>query len=229
MLSFFTPEKVNASRKSRSGAFTLIELLVVIGIIGILAGGVGLILRGNNPGAALRAAQSTLIGTLSAARGQAALNQTNAMIIVQSDPAVDNFLRSVRVVVEITAGSGTWKEVGGEVILPQGVYIVPNSATLTGAAVSNSTAKRLSSFFTTSASVPGLTINGVSTTTNFLQSTVFTPLGGIGSVGGRVLVAAGTSTGATTITLDNTAAVRGFIISKYGVATLVNESETLDN
>jgi prepilin-type N-terminal cleavage/methylation domain-containing protein len=211
-------------------AFTLIELLVVIGIIGVLAGGIGLMLKGNNPGSALRAAQSTLMGTLAAARGQAALNQTNAMIIVQSDPSVDNFLRSVRVVVEITAGSGTWKEVGGEVIMPQGVFIVPNSTSLTSTTLSSTASKRLSDFFTTSGSVTGLTINGAATSTSFLQSKIFTPLGSINSpTGGRVLVAAGNPTGATAFTLDNSAAVRGFVVSKYGVATLINDSETLDN
>lgn len=230
MLSALTPKKRNALGRSCVRAFTLIELLVVISIIAILAAGVGVMLKGNNPGSALRAGQSTLMSTLAAARGQAALSQTNAMIIVQADPAVENFLRSVRVVVETAANSGVWKEVGGEVILPQGVYIVPHSASLAGATVSDSGAKRLSDFFTTSGSVPGFMINGVSTTTPFLQSKVFTPLGSMSTaVGGRVLVAAGSGTGATTVSLDNTAAVRGFVVSKYGVATLVSESETLDN
>lgn len=214
------PSRISIKRRllGRS-AFTLVELLVVIGVIGALAAGVGLLLRGNNPGTALRSAQSTLASALSSARGQAALNQANAMLIVQADPAVENFLRSVRVVVSTSSG---WKEVGGEIILPEGVFVVPHNATTT--TLSDSSANRLSTFFTTSAPVTGLSM-----TTNFLQSREISPLGAMGSgVGGRILVAPGRQTGANAFTIDNTSAVRGLIVSNYGVATLVNESETLD-
>ena len=88
-----------ASRRSSSRAFTLIELLVVIGLIGLLAGGIGVAMKNKNPGTGLRSAQSTLVSLLSSARGQSALNQVDAMILVQADPTADNFLRSIRVVV----------------------------------------------------------------------------------------------------------------------------------
>jgi len=113
---------------SFSRAFTLIELLVVIGIIAVLAGGIGLAMRDNNPGSALRSAQGLALSSLSAARGQAALSQNNAQLIVQADNADDRFLRSIRVVVYDTTVSGNWRQVGGEILLPVGVYVVPPSA-----------------------------------------------------------------------------------------------------
>lgn len=202
-------------------AFTLIELLVVISIIAILAGGVGLALKGGNPGAALRGGQSTLVSSLSAAKGQAALNQANSMIIVDADSASDTFLRSVRVVVEKTAG--TWTEVGTPVILPQGVYVVPPGS-LGGVTLASSSASRASDFFVSG--TPAIT--GVTGT--FLQSNKFNSLGTLsGGVGGRLLVAAGTITGPNAVTIDNSVAVRGLVLSKYGIPTLLNEGDSLGN
>lgn len=207
--------------KSRGAAFTLIELLVVIGIIGVLAAGAGVILKGNNPATALRGGQSTLVSMLSAARGQSALNQVNAMIIVDSDKSSATFLRSVRVVVEKTAG--VWTEVGGEVILPQGVYVVPRDNSMSGY-VTLKNSSRVSDFFIDNKSVPGVTASA----STFLWSKQFTSLGAISvATGGKLLVAAGSLTGSELYTIDNDAAVRGLVISKYGVATLVNESESL--
>jgi prepilin-type N-terminal cleavage/methylation domain-containing protein len=210
------------SYRAAKGAFTLIELLVVIGIIAVLAGGIGVMLKGGNPGAALKAGQSTLMSTLAAARGQAAINQVNAMIIVDADPASETFLRSVRVVVEKT--SGNWTEVGGEVIIPQGVYVVPQFGITGVTLTSGNTAGRVSDFFLTTGPVIGVT----GPVTQFIQSKAFTPLGAMSAaVGGRLLVGAGTITGPNLVTIDNTNVIRGLIVSKYGVATVVNEGTSL--
>ncbi len=203
-------------------AFTLIELLVVIGIIAVLAAGIGLMLKGGNPGAALRAGQSTLMSTLAAARGQAALNQVNAMIIVDADISSDTFLRSVRIVVEKTPG--TWTEVGGEVVLPQGVYVVPHAGIDGVTLTSGTTAGHVSDFFTSTGNVPGV----AGAISQFLQSGQVTPLGTLsGGAGGRILVSAGNITGPNLLTIDNTNAIRGLVLSKYGIATLLNEGSSL--
>ena len=76
--------KTHNAVRCRSSAFTLIELLVVIGLIGLLAGGLGVAMKNKNPGSGLRSAQSVLVSLLSSARGQSALNQANAMILVQA-------------------------------------------------------------------------------------------------------------------------------------------------
>ena len=220
--------------RRRSAAFTLIELLVVIGLIGLLAGGLGVAMKNKNPGSALRSAQSILVSLLSSARAQSALNQVNAMILVQADPNVDNFLRSVKVVVQYKNPAtglvvpNQWTEVGGEVVLPEGIYIVPPIDNMTGAVVSiTGINARLSQFVSTTAAP----INGI--TGNYFTSMYLTAMGGVTDssnvevIGKRMLVAAGTPIDATSVKLDNASAIRGFAVSKYGVATLINDVDSI--
>ena len=210
----------------RSSAFTLIELLVVIGLIGLLAGGLGVAMKNKNPGSGLRSAQSMLVSLLSSARGQSALNQANAMILVQATPGDPNFLRSVKVVVETAPpGSNSWQEVGGEVVLPEGIYIVPPVDNMVGAEVSTLGENARLSKFVSNAAAP---VNGITGT--YFTSMYLTSLGGVSNSGsrvttsaGRMLVAAGAPTSATSVKLDNTSAIRGFVVSNYGVATLIND------
>jgi len=217
-----------SSRATR--AFTLIELLVVIGIIAALASGVGIALRGNNPDASLRSAQGLAMGALSSARGQAALTQSNARFIVQADSTRDDFLRSIRVVIPDPANSALWKQVGTEIILPEGVYVVPPTNTLTGvtfdAASGTWNIGRNSTFLRTAtgSDVAGLSNAAAATT---LVSRVITSLGSVDG-SGRIVVTSGRKTGAATIVLDNSSAVRGLSISRYGVASLINEPTSFD-
>jgi prepilin-type N-terminal cleavage/methylation domain-containing protein len=227
----------------RSSAFTLIELLVVIGLIGLLAGGMGVAMKNKNPGSGLRSAQSLLVSLLSSARGQAALNQVDAMILVQADPTKDNFLRSVRVVVKTAADPTKWQEVGGEVVLPEGIYVVPPITSVTGATLKllNDTDAKRRSLFVSTALVTGASLGPLVTEGQYFQSLYLTPLGGVkdpvttggGSgiqvTGGRLLVAAGRQTAERAWELDNVSAIRGFVVSSYGVATLINDTATLDN
>ena len=220
-------------RRCRSSAFTLIELLVVIGLIGLMAGGLGVAMKNKNPGSALRSAQSILVSLLSSARGQAALNQVNARILVQANPGADNFLRSVKVVVQykdpVTGAVSTskWVEVGGEVVLPEGIYIVPPVDNLASAVVTSTGENaRLSKFVSTAAAT--IDVNGVLGT--YFTSMDLTSMGGVDNSGstvktsaGRMLVAAGKPIDATSVKLDNTSAIRGFVVSNYGVATLIND------
>jgi prepilin-type N-terminal cleavage/methylation domain-containing protein len=207
-------------------AFTLIELLVVIGIIAVLASGVGLALRGNNPEASLRSAQGLAIGALSSARGQAALTQSNARIIVQADNNDANFLRSIRIVVPDSASPGNWKQVGGEIILPENVYVVPPTGSLTGVTFETANGSwnvgRNSTLFNAAtASVSGLT--------NATKSLVSKDISSLGTVeGGRIVVTPGHRTSGTAVTLDNASAVRGLVVSRYGVASLVDEATSFD-
>jgi prepilin-type N-terminal cleavage/methylation domain-containing protein len=219
------------SRKTTSAAFTLIELLVVIGIIAALAGGVGLALRDNNPGSALRGAQGLTVSALSSARGQAALTQANAKLIVQADKTNVNFLRAIRIVTTTDNGAN-WKQVGGEIILPSGVYIVPNG-TVPGLTLDPAGWGRKSTFF--SATAP-TTVTGITASDGlWISSGWISPLGvlttGSGStiVNGYIVVASGKITGPDAVTLDNYESLRGVDISRYGVATLVNEADSFGN
>lgn len=232
------------TRPVRISAFTLIELLVVIGLIGLLAGGLGVAMSNKNPGTGLRTAQSTLVSVLASARGQAAMNQADAMILVQADPAEENFLRAIKVVVQKRNSSTglvlekEWVEVGGEVVLPEGAYVVPPVKSMTGVSLSSPDPKRLSLFVSTS-TVKGASL-GLQRGTYF-QSLHLTPLGSVSvdatttasdpikTTGGRMLVAVGKQTSANAWSLDNANAVRGFVVSIYGVASLINNAATLDN
>jgi hypothetical protein len=201
-------------------------------------------MNNKNPGSGLRSAQSILVSQLSAARGQSALNQVDAMLLVQADPAKDNFLRSVRVVVQTASGINTWQEMGGEVVLPEGIYVVPPVIAVTGATLKllNDTDDKRRSLFVNTGTITGASLGTLVTPGTYFQSLRLTSLGsvldaasttatnsGIRVTGGRLLVAAGRQTGATAWELDNVGAIRGFVVSTYGVATLINDTATLDN
>lgn len=217
-----------------AAAFTLIELLVVISIIAVLAAGVGLALRGNNPESSLRSAQGLMVGALSSARGQAALAQTETRLVLQADSGDANFLRSIRVVAK-EASDTTWKQVGNEIILPEGVYVIPpQGSTVTGVTFDETAqggwigAKKTniqSSLF--EATPQDLnTIAGMEDAEIVLWSKEISSLGTVEG-GGDVFVTSGRKTGAVDVFLDNVAATRGLRISRYGVANLINDTDSL--
>ena len=217
----------------RTAAFTLIELLVVIGIIAVLAGIIGGALRGGNPGTALQAGQSTLVSLLANARGQAALNQTNAMLIVDvNDVTNDNYLRAFQVVIESTANPGKYIKTGDIVKLPQGIYLVPLTAgSLPAVTLSNSGGAWPSKRVSTAIQAPGPSINWDNTVTApdsnvYLQFKTYSQFGT--TSGGQIILAAGRRTSANSILLSNAEAIRGVNLSKYGIATLVNEGASFD-
>lgn len=209
---------MNSFKNRAPRGFTLIELLVVIGIIAVLAGGVGLALRGGNPDSAIRSAQGMIASTLSATRGQAALKQSYAKIIVQADSSKDNFLRLIRVVT--SPDQATWTQAGGDIILPTGVYVVP-SGVVNGLTTAGS--GRRSTFFGSPAAVSG--ISDVSN--SWLSSAVITPLGMVLS-SGYIVVGSGRQNGPSTVVLDNYDSVRGVSVSRYGIANLINDATSFD-
>ncbi len=211
-----------------SRAFTLIELLVVIGLIAALAAGLGLALRDNNPSSALRGAQGLMVSALSSARGQAALTQSNAKLILQADKTKDTFLRAIRVVVS-SDGGANWAQVGPEIILPNGAYMVPNG---TPDGVMQAGAGRRSTFFNSNAG----SVNGIAATEgSWFSSGWISPLGVLTTGGGstitsgNIVVGSGKTTAANMVTLDNYESFRGLAISRYGVPTIVNDAASFGN
>lgn len=215
----------NRQNRTKASAFTLIELLVVIGLIALLAGGVGIAMRGNNPTATLRSAQGLLSSALAAGRGQAALTQSNAELLVEADNIADeSFLRRIIVVVNGNT------QVGPDIMLPQGAYVVP-PATITGVSLVEADGagtwpdSRRSSFFTSRAL---RSVNGISK--NYLiPSGSLTALGTVSAgSGGKIVVGMGRLTSGTTLEISNPEAARGILVSRYGVATPINDAESLD-
>ncbi|WP_414664386.1 Tfp pilus assembly protein FimT/FimU [Horticoccus sp. 23ND18S-11] len=111
-------------------AFTLIELMVVIGIIALVAVGLGRALT-DTGGNSLATGQTTLAALVSTARAQAAVGQTETRLMVYATrpPAGDaeKFLRLLQVFRAEPQGSNTWVPVGAAVVLPRGIYVVPTS------------------------------------------------------------------------------------------------------
>ncbi|MBI5768968.1 MAG: hypothetical protein HZA93_14325 [Verrucomicrobia bacterium] len=120
------------SMQGHRAAFTLIELLTVCGVIVLLVAGIGIALRGRaTEGSALASAQNILSGAVSAARAQAALNQTNARLLIyaQMPPTGDlaKYLRMLQVVRETDPGRNDWFAVGEPIMLPTPICVVPTS------------------------------------------------------------------------------------------------------
>jgi prepilin-type N-terminal cleavage/methylation domain-containing protein len=225
----------------RSNGFTLIELLVVIGLISILAAGIGISMREGSPTSALRAGQNSLVGLLSGARGQAALTQADAMIVVDVTPNTEECMRSLQVVVRTgaTAADDKWRPVGDPIMLPQGIYVVPppnndvNDIKLTG----SWTTKRQSGGFLTATKgdlterTPDATyttpVTNAFSGRKYLRFQMFNSLGTV-SAAGTLLVSSGRRTSATEVALENPDFLRGIYLSRYGVPTLINETDSFD-
>jgi prepilin-type N-terminal cleavage/methylation domain-containing protein len=202
-------------------AFTIIELLVVIGLIGILAAGVGLALSRGNSGTALQAGQGTLQSLISAARAQAAIRQATADLVIDTDRNSDGFLRTFYIVVGGEA-------VGAPISLPQGIYLVPKdtSTTYSGGAIfepaTSDWTNRVSDAFVDSS--PGTISNLSGTYRRVVGITVRGTVSPVSATGNLVL-AAGDRRSADTVAFVNPNAVRGAQLSRYGVLTLINDAQ----
>jgi prepilin-type N-terminal cleavage/methylation domain-containing protein len=224
-MSSFSSIKLSGFGAGRRRAFTLIELLVVIGIIVLLLGGVGIALSGGNKGAALQSAQGAVTSLLYSARAQAALTGRNAALAVNADANNrERYLRYCVVVVRNQADTA-WVPAGEGQYLPAGVYFLP-------ATTPSSTALE-----------PGVDFNGLASSgfdTTAPESGTFndsqangwlllkiTPLGRrTVSNDGKLVLTVGSAQppdAATPVKFSNGQNVRGFIISKYGVGSFIND------
>ncbi len=215
-------------------AFTLIELLVVIGLIAVLASGIGLAFSGGDKANALQGAQGTLQSLASAVRGQAALAGRKAALLVNVDSGTSfdqqRYLRSFVIATRNTADS-QWIVIGDEITLPSGIYLVPSAAA--GQVSSIDAAYKTSQNVTVSSP---LTLKYSDETTSYPGSYAVVLV--LDSRGAKLSSGAGSSSQLVLSPAEidpsdpsnlklkfiTPALVRGAVISSYGVLTPINDA-----
>jgi hypothetical protein len=219
-------------RVRRRRGFTITEIVVVVGLIVAFVGIFGLALR-DGAGSSLVRAQNSLAALVGQARAQAAVNQTDARLVVYAvrppggDP--EKFLRLCQVFVANTPGATpTWLPVGNPVYLPQGVFIVPSATAglLAQGVTWPANPAPVSSFTNTSA------FTGQPTGSPFANATAvyFLQFAADGTMTPAVtpyFKIAVTTGGLSTTNLpsfNNQFAVRGLIIRPSGAVSYVNET-----
>ncbi len=238
-------------------AFTLVELLVVIAVIGVLAGALGMALRGGDRGPALQAAQASLSGLVASARAQAALDEVNTAIMVwANENDLDTYLRRASVVQFLDTNNDNtadaWVRRGDLIDLPAGVYFVPNNATgnfpakkevvsdwaghtLTEAQAAGDLPSTGLTFRRLDETVdPAVWVADPLGTTKAYLTLAFDPVGNlISKQGSRVVdvlaVAIGELQPAEGILFRSSESLRGLKISIYGVPIILNEKSAFEN
>jgi type II secretory pathway pseudopilin PulG len=214
----------------------LIELLVVIALIAVLAGVLGLALGRGNSGTALQSGQSTISAMIAGVRAEAAVSQLNAALLVNVTPSSDGFLREFRVATTADAGS-TWIDTGNVSELPSGIYLVPGNAiavanaTFTGSNPAWVAGYKSSTFSGGAAGLRKIrnTDDTADISTDEYRVVVQMTPKGLSVTGSdtgtlnRIVLAPAERVSAETIDFNNAAALRGMVISRYGVSSLVNE------
>lgn len=224
-----------------SPGFTLLELLVVIGVIAAVAVLLFSGLLGSGRAASLQSSQAMLVNLVTAARTKAAATGHKTRLLVHVDPAVpDRYLRLVLLQVGRTTGASPaeWDTVQA-VALPPGVFVVP--ASLTGLVTDPAKWKRVSD---ASADLDSdlFTNQNLTYTLDgdpFAQTwtgVAFTPNGTLAALAGGpppkgfVVLALGQlrtpgtyGAGQPPVQLSETPAVRGLVLSAYGVPALLND------
>lgn len=221
--------------------FTLLELLVVVGLIAALAVGLLSAFSDSGQSASLLSAQATLANLVTAARTKAPATGRKTRLLVNIDPAVpERYLRTLvlQLAREVGSSPANWDTLQA-VTLPAGVFVVP--AQLTGLVADPAAWKRVSDpdeylvsdLFTNqnlSHALEGDTAAQQWTGVAFTPNATLAPLvGGPPRVGvvvlalGQVRPPGSYPEGQPPVQLVNPEAVRGLVLSAYGVPALLNE------
>jgi type II secretory pathway pseudopilin PulG len=233
------------SRRSLGvGGFTLLELLVVIGLIAAMSFFLASGLTGGGASAAMQSAQATISNLVTTARAKAQATGRKTRLLVNTDAvAPERYLRHLVLQLARQAGASPadW-DTFATVNLPEGVYVMPASLTQAGGLVTNPkdwkrvsdpAADLVSDLFTSqslSVMIEGDTSAQLWTGVSFTPNGTLAPLGGSQPPKGALVITLGVRRspggylpGESPIQLGNPQAVRGIILSAYGVPALVGE------
>lgn len=216
--------------RAARGAFTLLELMVVVAIISFAALGFALAL-GDSGGSALATGQTMLSTMVGTARAQAAVNQTEARLLIYAtrppggDP--EKYLRLMQVVRAEPAGSNTWVPASAVVTLPRGICVVPASVTgLLAAGVTWPSNPPLLSTLGAAFNPGQVTGTPFATpaTAFYLEFRADGTCPQVGSQSYARLLVGTTTLSNNQPQFTNNAAVRGLIIRPSGAITFVNDA-----
>ncbi|MBI2812860.1 MAG: type II secretion system protein [Opitutae bacterium] len=231
-------------RTRTTRGFTLLELLVVIGIIAAMSFFLVSGLTGGGVTAGLQSGQAAIANLITAARVKAPATGRKTRLLVNVDPAApDRFLRHL--VLQSARQSGAspadWDTVTA-VTLPDGIYVVPATLTLAGGLVANPvdwkrvsdpSADLVSDLFTNqtlSTTLEGDASPQIWTGVAFTANSTLATLGGGSPPKGFLVLAPGArrapgsyQPGESPVQLGSPQAVRGLVLSAYGVPALLND------
>jgi prepilin-type N-terminal cleavage/methylation domain-containing protein len=225
-------------------AFTLLELLVVIGLIAAMSYFLVSGLTGGGATAALQSAQATISNLITTARTKAPATGRKTRLLVNTDAgATERYLRHLVLQLARQAGSNPadWDTLV-RVTLPEGVYVVPASLAQDGELVAkpadwkrvtDPAADLVSDLFSNQSL--SVMLEG-DASAQWWTGVGFTPNGTLAALAGgqppkgALVIALGVrrppgsfQPGESPVQLRNPQAVRGMILSAYGVPALVGE------
>ncbi len=227
------PMDSDAGRRARTPAelaarvapgFTLLEVLLVVALVAMTAVEIGSALRHPDESLALQSAQAMVCSLLSTARGQAALTQQNARLVIAADPGdSENFLRCLQVVGQDPGDSANWLADANVSRLPAGVYVVPPAPAAVPGNPAWPSSRRSTGLPSTTQS---MMINGAASESSYYVQ--FTPRGTTG--GGYLLLSVGhfiAGSSAPVLSLDDADNVRGILLRSSGALTVLNDASSL--
>lgn len=217
---------------------------MVIGVVAILAGGLGVALRGFDGRAKVQNAQTTLVGAFNGARAKAAVNQSSVTLLLNADP--DDREGYLREIIPVTKDGTAWRVAGESSFLPVGYYIVPPNlgaafpAKYDAPSVASNWATIKS--FASDTNPASATIKVADTTSNDDLRTVhytfelatfdslgrFSPSAFPPGLTTTYVISPGEPVPGVGVTFREHEAVRGLWISRYGVTVVVNEKAGFD-